>query len=205
MATDAGRALEEEAPSNQPQSSDHSSSIKKRVAGLIAVVAGLVSVVSAIVGLVFLFSPNLKPEPLPPARSAQLSGLTLDPNAPFSQYIQRLRIEGLKETDFTPKQLRERGALASFQVRVVGYKGMHLPLDWQLIEMSTEEELQEERSTILIPSVNDDSATKDIWVSLPRRQGSFRLEIQLLLQRGNNFVVLSRLQTRPFAGRQPGA
>jgi hypothetical protein len=203
MTAEPKTALEEQTPSRRLDPSFRSLTAwsTKRVAGFITVIAALATAVAAIIGVVFTLSPNLKPEPLPPKRSAELSELALDPNARYSQYIDRLRVKRLRKSDFTPEKLREQGAVVSFRVRMVGYKDEPLHLDWQLIDVSTGRELHEDRSTVFIPSVNDDEATKDIWVAYPRQDGPFRLEIQLLLQRGNNFVVLSRLETKEFERR----
>jgi hypothetical protein len=202
MTAEPKPAPEDEAPGRRidPSFRALAASSSKRMASLITLIAALATAVAAIIGVVFIFSPDLKPEPLPAKRSAELSELTLDPSASYSEYIDRLRMTDLRKSDFTPEKLREQGALVSFRVHVVGYKGERLPLDWQLINVSTGREVREMRSTVMIPSVNDDQATKDIWVAHPRQRGPFRLEIQLLLQREDNFVVLSRLVTEEFAG-----
>lgn len=99
-----------------------------------------------------------------------------------------------------PSALLSEAPLASFRVEIIGYKEKHLPLDWQLFDASTGEELVEERSITFEPTVNEDTANWDVWVPLPRRKGKFFLSIELLLEKEHGFVVLSRLQTKPFPG-----
>jgi hypothetical protein len=171
----------------------------------VTLVGAVVVVVTGVVGLIFLFLPELKPEPLPPQRRVELSREEFDPDATFAEFIERRRVEGMKPSDFTKARLSQRGALLTYRVRIVGYKNDRLPLDWQLIDETTGEEVYEEQASILRPTVEDDTATRHIWARLPRQEGPYYISVQLLLQHGNNFTELARLRSKTFPGLPRGS
>jgi hypothetical protein len=90
-----------------------------------------VTVVSSVVGLVFLFLPQLKPEPPPPERSAQLTERSFSRDLSFQQYL--LRIDQ-PTASFSRERLEQRGAFVQFHFVVTGYEGKPLPLKWELFD-----------------------------------------------------------------------
>ena len=109
-----------------------------RIAKQAGVVVGLLS---GIVGLLFLFLPQLKPEapPLPAAEQlGTLSGLILDPDATRGQYLERT---DQSKQGFTTEQLARRGAFIRFRVEILGYKSKTLPLQRELVDAHTGDEI----------------------------------------------------------------
>lgn len=155
--------------------------------------------VSGIAGLVFLFWPDLKPEPtppetIPPESAATLSDLRVRTNARYLEYVERSRLD---PSDYPRTQLAEQGALVSFRASTVGYRGELLPLDWQLFD-SSGNQVYEERARMVRPRRDKESATLYIWVFPQRTQGPFRIVIQLLRQDRQSYVELDSLESRPF-------
>lgn len=157
-------------------------------------IAALVAFVGSVLGIVFVLWPSLKPEPPSPTRSVTLSGLTLERPVTFGAYLRRThRPAGGLEAAV----LNERGALASFDFVVEGYKNRRLPVAWQLIEARTGDVLKENRDTWITPEVTKDSGNWPVWVRLPKGQRR-RVFIQLMLYEPRGEIALRTLHTRTF-------
>jgi hypothetical protein len=157
-------------------------------------ITGFVAFVGSVLAIVFVLWPSLKPEPPSPTRGVSLSGLRLERPVTFGAYLRRVHQPpgGLEEAE-----LARRGALASFDFVIEGYKDRRLPLTWQLIDEDGGNVLEENRDVWIEPEVNRDSGTWPIWVPEPR--GGRRLAfIQVELYEPRGVVPLETLRTRTF-------
>jgi hypothetical protein len=159
--------------------------------------AAVVAFVGSVLGIVFVLWPSLKPEAPSPIRRVELSGVTLERPVTFGAYLRRIQqpAGGLEDA-----VLRQRGALASFDFVIEGYKNRRLPLAWQLVEARGGDVLDESRDVWLEPEVTKDSGTWPVWVPLPRGRPR-RVFIQCALYEPRGVVALETFRTRTFAVR----
>jgi hypothetical protein len=162
---------------------------------VLAQLATVVGMVSGVIGLVFLLSPNLRPEPDSPARSATLALLDVQPRLTRRQYLQRVDMSSATDT-FTPKQLSERGVFVEYRYTVVGYKGKDLPVKQELIDAASGDQISEAKTILIQPLVTEDTGAWNAWMQLPNRRGEFYVLLQLLEPKG--VVPLDRLKTPTF-------
>jgi hypothetical protein len=157
-------------------------------------VAAVVAFVATLLGIVFVLWPSLRPEPPPPTRQADLSGLELERPVTFGAYLGRINqpAGGLEDA-----VLEERGALASFDFAIVGYKERRLPLVWQLIDARNGKVLDQSRDVFIEPEALRDSGSWPVWVPLPNGRKR-RVFIQLELYEPRGVVALETLRTRTF-------
>jgi hypothetical protein len=157
-------------------------------------IAALVAFVGSVLGIIFVLWPSLKPEAPSPTRRVALSGLTLERHVTFGAYLRRTHRApgGLEDA-----VLNERGALASFDFVVEGYKNRRLPVAWQLIEASSGDVLKENRDTWITPEVTTDSGNWPVWVRLPGGQRR-RVFIQVMLYEPRGVIALKTLRTHTF-------
>lgn len=171
---------------------------KVTATSLLAVLATLVTLASGVVGLLFVLSPGLKPEPPAPVRAVEISELRLDQNATFRQYLARAKTKA--SGDYTAQTLRKRGAIVSLEITAVGYKGVDLPVSWQLFERRTGTEASKDQSLVITPQANSDTANLDLWIPIaPDHPGTYFVAVELLLERDHGAVVLRRRETEPFS------
>jgi hypothetical protein len=155
-----------------------------------------VTVAATVVGLLFLLWPELQPESPPTRKGAELSDVTLDRNATFAQYLDRLE---QSRAPFQRAELRRRGVLIGLRFRVQGYKGMHLPLRWQLINARTGSQVAQSQDLFYIPKAEEDQNAWSVWVPVPSSSRRvFFVEIELRDDRHN--FPLGRLRTHRFHG-----
>jgi hypothetical protein len=157
-------------------------------------IAALVAFVGSVLGIVFLLWPSLKPEAPSPTRRVALSGLKLERPVTFGAYLRRTHqppggLEGAV--------LNERGALASFDFVIEGYKNRPLPLAWQLVEARGGDVLDENRDISLTPEAIKDSGNWPVWVPLARGRRR-RVFIQVELYEPRALIALKTLRTRTF-------
>jgi hypothetical protein len=169
--------------------------------GLLTAAGTLVALTTAIVGLVFLLEPDLKPKAASEVTSARMTDLRIDAGAPFSAWLNRVRIDGLKPSDFTAAQLAEKGVLATFLLQIVGYEGDMLPIDLKLVDQATGETLVADDSALIEPDRNDVTLTRDVWLPLPKADTTAVFTVELLVKRGNAYIPLYRLESKPFSTR----
>ena len=166
-----------------------------RIAKQAGVVVGLVS---GIVGLLFLFLPQLKPEAPPPPAAEQLgtlSGLILDPDATRGQYLERT---DQPKQSFTAEQLARRGAFIRFRVEILGYKGKTLPLQRELVDAHTGDEIAQLRAVTITPPANRVASPWHDWAPLPPGRGSYVLVVKLMDERAVRAIACT--QSAPFGG-----
>jgi hypothetical protein len=168
-----------------------------RATTLLKIIGSIVTVVSGIVGLLFLFMPDLRPEEPPSNQQAKFSELRLDPNISRAQYLERM---DYPSRGFPRKELAVRGAFLEYRVEVVGYKGELLILKWELIDESSGDQLQEDRSDGWVPPGNQGAASSGIFVPLPRKAGMFFVRLELLRKGEYGLVPLDSARTERFPG-----
>lgn len=158
-------------------------------------VAAVVAFVASVLGILFLLVPSLKPEPPSRTRKVDLSRLKLERPVTFGAYLRRIH---QPPGDLTDAMLRQRGALASFDFVIVGYKDRRLPIAWQMIDTRGGDVLAENRDVWLEPEANKDSGNWPVWVPLPKG-GRRRVFIEVKLYEPRGVVALRTLRTRAFA------
>ena len=153
-----------------------------------------VAFVASVLGIVFLLWPSLKPEPPSRTRKVDLSRLTLERPVTFGAYLRRIH---QAPGGLTDAMLNQRGALASFDFVLVGYKDRRLPIAWQLIDTRGGDVLAEDRAVWLEPEANNDSGNWPVWVPLPEGERR-RVFIEVKLYEPRGVVALRTLRTRAF-------
>src|SRR5262249_19345480 len=129
----------------------------------------IVGLISGVVGLLFLLFPGIRPAtPAGPRdRSATLSDVSAPSPATRGQYLD---YADLKKAGLTKAQLEQRGAMSSFKVTLVGYKGKTLPLQRQVVDLSTGDVIGETRDFTLRPN-SDAENHRPFWDWVPLRPG----------------------------------
>jgi hypothetical protein len=157
-------------------------------------IPAVVAFIASVLGIVFLLWPSLKPEAQSPTRHVELSEPTLERSVTFGAYLKRINQPpgGLEDA-----VLKERGALASFDFVIEGYKDRPLPLTWQLIDTRSGEVLDENRDIRLEAEVTKDSGTWHVWVPLPKGERK-RVFIMIELFQPGGVIALETLRTRTF-------
>jgi hypothetical protein len=165
---------------------------------ILALTATAVGVVSSVVALVFTFAPDLAPERESSEQSGTLSELTLDPSAPFGQYLARVDQE---PSSYTDRQLARRGALLEFSVAIVGFKGKQLRLKWELYDDASGRQVNESKAVSITPNREKNTARWPFWIPLPQRDGEFFAIVELLERKEHHWLRLDTLETERFPGR----
>ena len=163
----------------------------------LAVTGAIVGVASGLVGLVFTLLPNLKPEPSPNEQEATLSAPTLDPSASFGQYLARI---DQPTSGYTSRQLARRGALVEFRVSIVGFRGSHLRLKWELFDDASGRQVDESKAVVITPNKDKNAARWQFWIPVPHRKGPFFAVAELLEQKKHTQLQLDTLETGRFSG-----
>lgn len=160
-------------------------------------VAAVVAFIASALGVIFVLVPSLKPEPPSPTRHVELTHMTLERAVTFGAYMKRINqpAGGLEKA-----VLRERGALASFDYTIEGYKNRTLPLAWQLVDAGNGNRLSGNRDLSIKPEVTKDSGTWPVWTPLSRGR-SRRLFIEVTLYEPRGVVPLGSLRTQTFMNR----
>ena len=99
-------------------------------------VGGVAAAIATIVGLVFLFFPDLRPDPTPDEGSASLSKPSLEQPVTFGQYLDRVEVP---REGSTAEQLARPGVFAGVMVTIKGYRNQALPLRWYVLDLGTHE------------------------------------------------------------------
>ena len=158
-------------------------------------VGAIVGVVATGVGLLFVFLPDLKPEPRPASSGAGLKLVSFDPDTSRREYLARTD-QG--RAGFTPEQLDRRGAFVLFGVELEGFKGKPLTLKREVIDSRSGNQISEERAITITPPQNQVKRDWHYWVPLPAADGPFTIVLQLLAK--GEDAALATLETPPFRG-----
>ena len=165
-------------------------------------VGGVAAAIATIVGLVFLFFPDLRPDPTPDEGSATLSKPTLEQPVTFGQYLDRVEVPREGSTE---EQLARPGVLAGVMVTIKGYRGQALPLRWYVLDLGTHDIVdQQSKRHLLQADRNDAPAAWPFWVALPRGPGPFKIVLQIYPPNAKpgrpGVVPLAEAETDPFPG-----
>jgi hypothetical protein len=156
----------------------------------------VVGIVTAAIGLVFVFLPDLKPDPSPVSSGAVLDLVSFDPDLTRGEYLARTD-QGRE--GFTREELGRRGAFVLFSAELEGFKGKPLTLKREVIDRRTGAQVSEERAITITPPQNRVKRDWHYWVPLPEGGGSYRAVLQLLAE--GEQAPLATLETDPFRGR----
>jgi hypothetical protein len=173
---------------------------ESRTSGYLKQAGVIVGLISGVVGLLFLLFPGLRPEAPGAGRdeSASMSGLSLVAPATKGQYLD---YSDQKKDGFTKEQLDQRGAVASFKLTVMGYKGKELTLQRQLIDAGSGDVIGETRDFTFQPG----DALKDRpfwdWVPLRPGPGIYVMVFKLFADRDPLAVDCKQTEAFGFAGR----
>jgi hypothetical protein len=157
----------------------------------------IVGLISGVVGLLFLLFPGIRPES-PSAgrdRSASLTGLKLEPTT-RGHYLD---YADLRKSGLTKGQLDQQGAMATFKVTLVGYKGKSLPLQRQLVDVDSGDVIGETRDFTLEPN-SDAENGMPFWDWVPLRPGRGSYVMVFKLFADPNAPAVECKQTRVFGG-----
>lgn len=170
---------------------------KRSVLVLAAEIGGVVSTLATVIGLVFVFAPNLKPEPPPLRKEAVFREIEVERNVSRAQYLQRID-RGLGS--YAPRQLRESGVLVRFNVVMTGHEGDDLPLRWALYDERTGSQIHRDMATTLTPEAETDEASWQVWTPLPKRRGPYYVLLQLFEEDG--IVPIDHARSTAFEGSE---
>jgi hypothetical protein len=164
---------------------------------VLALAGTIVALVSGVVGILFVLKPDLKPSGKAPKQAATLSRLSVEPSAPFREYLARI---DLSATPYKERELGRRGALIRFRVAITGFEGKRLILKWELFNRASGEQINESKATSIRPTTETNEAIWYFWVPLPRRPGRFYAVVELSQQKKSHLLGLDTLETEPFRG-----
>jgi hypothetical protein len=181
-------------PPNEPAEPSGLSSVRTTF----KVFAAVVGLATSVTALVFTFAPDLRPSGDPPAQSANLSELRVKPDASFAQYLARIDqpIAGYDQA-----QLRRRGALLDFRVRIEGFKGRELLLKWELFDDASGNQVDESKDVQITPTNQTNEATWQFWVPIPRKNRTYVAVVELLEQKRTHQLKLASLETEALRPR----
>jgi hypothetical protein len=140
-------------------------------------VGGVAAAIATIVGLVFLFFPDLRPDPTPDEGSASLSKPSLERPVTFGQYLDRVEVP---REGSTPEQLARPGVFAGVMVTIKGYRNQALPLRWYVLDLGTHDIVdQQSKRQSLEADRNETLASWPLWVPIPPGPGPFKIVLQI--------------------------
>ena len=151
-----------------------------------------IGVVTSVTALVFTFAPDLRPSGDPPAQSAKLSELRVNPHASYGQYLARI---DQPTGGYQPAQLRRRGALLDFRVRIEGFKGRSLLLKWELFDDVSGDQVNESKAVQITPTNQTNEATWQFFVPIPQKNRAYVAVVELLEQKPTHQLKLASLET----------
>jgi hypothetical protein len=113
----------------------------------------------------------------------------------FGQYLDHL---SEPRSGFSRARLRERGLFMVARVRLVGYRGRTLPVEWHVFDAASKDQVTLLRSTARADS-SDDTATEPRWFH-PRQTGHrYYLEYVIYSDRGSTQQEIARKQSETSA------
>jgi hypothetical protein len=157
------------------------------------VFAAVIGTVTSVTALAFTFAPDLRPSGDPPTQSAKLSELRVNPHASYGQYLARI---DQPTAGYDQAQLRRRGALLDFRVRIEGFKSRSLLLKWELFDNVSGDEVDEAKDVQITPTNQTNEATWQFWVPIPRQKRAYVAVVELLEQKKTHQLKLASLETK---------
>lgn len=109
---------------------------------------------------------------------------------------------GARIPNASKEQLNALGRVVHFRVDINGFRGKELGVYWWMLTAGGEPVMQStpqpQLAFGLTPHDCTTGGTRDIWAELPKRSGSYQVEVQLLDPAGEK---LDYKRTRPFTVR----
>jgi hypothetical protein len=147
-------------------------SLAQRSVGALKATAAVVGAVAAIVAGVVAVAGHFKHDPKPSAKG-RVSEMELEAQ-PMGAYARSIG----QDPKMLGAKANEPGVLVHYRIRIVGYRGESLPMDWTL---SDEQGNSIRRGTrVLQPESDDDDNAKRLWIStdgVGRRKVRVRIEV----------------------------
>lgn len=190
MGADATQAQAE------PVEAPEATAASRSIATIYKVLAAFLGLASSATALVFTFAPDWVPTRDASSQSATLSDLRVDGAATFGKYLARI---DQPATGYSDEQLRRRGALLDFRVRVEGFDGKTLLLKWELFDEAGTQ-VSESKAIRITPTSEANEATWQLWVPLPRDDGRYVAFVELIEQRPTYALKLASLETEELRG-----
>jgi hypothetical protein len=173
----AENAAPAESHSAEPESSESRPSSERGFWGLVAKATALVVLISAVVALVVQFWPE--PEPV---QTAEIPKVRVESGLTFRQYLEDV---GQDPGNLSDDVLRQKGALIQFTVEATGYKGEHLRLKWQVVDLGTHDRpLKNDAITVTPGAVTDRLNTNPVFAASPKQGGPFNVHGELFAPDG---------------------
>jgi hypothetical protein len=111
---------------------------------------------------------------------------------------------GSREKNVSKARLRSLGRVVHFRVELNGYRGKDLTVWWWMLTPNgapvPEPTLRRQLAFGLTPHDCTTGGAREIWAELPKRNGRFRVEVQLVDPGGEQ---LDFARTKPFAVTKP--
>ena len=152
-------------------------------------------VIAVVVGVAVALWASLKPQgsQAPSTKKASLSNAAVDRSMTFNQYLKRMQ---LSASPYQPGELQRRGAYVTFDFKIEGYKGKHLPLRCSLIDTSTGNLVVDRNEVRITPDAQIDQGGWDCGPPLSGAGRRFYVLAQLYEPRG--VVRIGEVQTKTF-------
>lgn len=159
--------------------------------------AGIVALIGSVVGLVFVLKPTWKPEPPPDVGALKIVDSSVRQPVTFGRYLERLRLPPL---GIAPAFRRRTGLLIEFDYQATGFRGTKLPIQWELVEATTNERVGADDAIGITPSTNDEAAKWFVWVPMPEAGRTYYVTVTLYRpRRGDVDVPLADFDTPEFS------
>jgi hypothetical protein len=153
---------------------------QKRVVGVASTVGTIVGAILGVMALVSHFQ-SKGPAPCPGVSKGEISKVTTNQLMRYRDYLE---LSGASTDGTSAERLRTLGRIVHFRVDVNGYRGADLPVVWWMFTKAggpvSEPQLRNQLAFTLTPHDCTTGGTREIWVQLPKRSGTFRVQVRLL-------------------------
>ena len=138
----------------------------------------------------------------PGVSEGRISKLSTDPPIRLDDYWGLH--PGSRQTKVSKARLKSLGRVVHFRVDLNGYRGKDITVWWWMLTPNgapvPEPTLRRQLAFGLTPHDCTTGGARDIWAELPKRNGRFRVEVQLVDPGGEQ---LDFARTKPFAVTKP--
>ncbi len=171
-------------PADVAPESEHAAPVKSRFRRpTVGQASALVGLVGGIVALVFIFKPGWKPQASPDVAKATISDTKVVQPITFKRYLQRQQLP--IPTGLSTSYLARSGVMVPFHYEIIGLRGKHLPLRWELSEAASNDLIASEDSAYrLTPSTNDEAADWSVWLPAPRKGRRYYVTVTIYQAKG---------------------
>jgi hypothetical protein len=133
-------------------------SLTQRSVGAVKALAAVVGAVAAIVGGVVAVAGHFDNKSPPKANAeGRVSEIKLTPQ-PFGAWARSIG----QDTSMLGEAAKKPGLLVNYRIRIVGYRGENLPLEWALVDEQGNPIRNGTR--VLQPESDSDANTKQLWI-----------------------------------------